>query len=157
MKDTLNSMLGILMLLAIAAVIVVIVMYVGRTEQRPRTSPMIYMGKPLVTDGDTLRIGDTRIRLKGIDAEEMNEPNGPAAKDAMLAVVGRGDVFCTDTGERSYNRIVAWCVTALGDDIGAKLVSMGAVLDCARYSGGRYRSLEPAGIRSKLRQKRYCE
>ena len=38
----------------------------------------------------------------------------------------------------------------------AALVSQCLVLDCARYSKGQYRHLEPAGARDRLAQKPYC-
>ena len=33
----------------------------------------LVQGSPNVTDGDTIRIGETRIRLEGIDAPEMSQ------------------------------------------------------------------------------------
>ena len=33
-------------------------------------------GKPRIVDGDTIHIGDTKIRLHGIDAPEMDEIAG---------------------------------------------------------------------------------
>jgi endonuclease YncB( thermonuclease family) len=69
-----------------------------------------------VHDGDTFRIGDTRVRLAGIDS---NETNGtchnacapmPAlqARDYLAHLVLGKRVTCEPVG-RSYKRIVAWC------------------------------------------------
>jgi endonuclease YncB( thermonuclease family) len=43
-----------------------------------------------------------------------------------------------------------------GQDIARVLITQGFALDCARYSGGRYRKYEPVGIRDRLAQKPYC-
>ena len=40
-----------------------------------------------VRDGDTLEFGDMAIRLQGLAAPEWNEPNGKAARDAMIELV----------------------------------------------------------------------
>lgn len=37
-----------------------------------------------------------------------------------------------------------------GRDIAAELVKVGHAIDWPKYSGGRYRDLEPSGIRKKL-------
>ena len=49
--------------------------------------------------------------------------------------------------------LVAFCQ---GTDIGTKLVRRGWALARAHFSHGRYRADEPAGIRTKLYQARYC-
>ncbi len=116
--------------------------------------PTAIVGRAIVHDGDTIRIGVQSIRLAGIDAEELNEPIGYKAREALVAIIGSQVVRCDPSG-KSYNRIVATCT--IGNlDIGAEMVRQGYALDCAHYSGGRYRSLEPNGARQKLIQKPYC-
>lgn len=105
-------------------------------------------------DGDTLVVEGYHVRLSGLDAEELNEPNGLAAKYAMIRFIN-GPIECKLTGDKSYNRYVGTCFVA-GNDLAAMMVANGFALDCARYSGGKYRHLEPAGIRQKLTQKNYC-
>lgn len=122
-------------------------------------------GPATVHDGDTITVNGQPIRLFGIDAEELREPNGTAARLALVAIIGGRPVQCSPTGAKSYKRVVAVCAVA-GDpgakgpsqmqDIGALLVSRGYALDCARYSYGKYRTLEPEGVRVFLRQKPYC-
>jgi endonuclease YncB( thermonuclease family) len=115
------------------------------------------VGTPSVVDGDTLRFGSHSVRLFGIDAEERNEPNGPRATDGLRRIVAStSSIRCEPTGDRTHNRVVATCYTKEGKDVAALLVYQGFVLDCARYSGGRYRSLEPFEIRRVLTQKPYC-
>lgn len=114
-------------------------------------------GVPTVVDGDTLRFGSQSVRLFGIDAEERRETHGPRATDGLRAIVASTPfVRCERTGESTHNRVVAVCFTADGRDIAALLVAQGLVLDCARYSKGAYRHLEPRGARETLAQKPYC-
>jgi endonuclease YncB( thermonuclease family) len=114
-------------------------------------------GQPTVIDGDTLRFGRETVRIFGIDAEELNETNGPRAREALQSlVIESGTLRCQKTGEATHGRSVARCYVSIGHDVAAILVSWGVVLDCARYSGGVYRRFEPVGVRSRLTQKPYC-
>ena len=111
-------------------------------------------GPATVHDGDTFYVAGHAIRLAGIDAEELKEPHGDMARRVMEAIVGKADVTCHVTG-KSYKRYVAQCSIA-GVDIGEMIVRAGVALDCAHYSGGRYRKFEPSGARQRLIQKPYC-
>ena len=44
-------------------------------------------GSPIAVDGDTLRFGRQYVRLWGVDAEELDEPNGPRARAILKDVV----------------------------------------------------------------------
>lgn len=112
-------------------------------------------GAARIIDGDTLTIGATHIRLAGIDAEELSETNGYAAKRQLERLTGGFTVTCT-LGQWSYNRRAGICTTG-ESSLNAAMVASGAALDCARYSGGIYRHLEPTGARDRLRQKSYCK
>jgi micrococcal nuclease len=111
-------------------------------------------GSAYVHDGDTIYIDRQPIRLAGIDAEELDEPHGIAARDHLRAMLQNYTISCKWDGW-SYNRKVGTCYLGFVD-IGARMVEDGFALDCAHYSGGKYRSLEPAGIRLRLIQKGYC-
>jgi micrococcal nuclease len=121
-------------------------------------------GPVRVIDGDTVVVAGVHVRLNGIDAEEVAhpgypvaDPHGEAARAVMQEIVGIGSpVRCNLNGERSYDRVVGVCFNALGQDIGSEIVRRGAALDCAHYSGGRYRPLEPRGARTRLKQANYC-
>jgi endonuclease YncB( thermonuclease family) len=41
-------------------------------------------------DGDTLRMGSERIRLRGIDTPELNEPGGQAARQRLEQLLQEG-------------------------------------------------------------------
>ena len=122
-------------------------------------------GPVRVIDGDTIVLTDTNthIRLNGVDAPEVvhpgydhDDPFGPEARDEMRRIVGEKIVRCELNGERSYERLVGMCFLPDGTDIGAEIIRRGLALDCAHFSGSRYRTLEPAGVRAIIRQARYC-
>ena len=91
-------------------------------------------GKPYVIDGDTLRIGSTRIRLSGIDAPELDQTCaasdgaewscGMKAKDFVEKLV-RGDTLsCRRSGRDRYGRALGRC-TDQGADVGEAIVAAG--------------------------------
>lgn len=116
--------------------------------------PGVILGPATAVDGDTLTIGRQAIRLEGLDAEESFEPNGPRAAAALAALLQGQTVLCHPAAA-SYHRLVAQCFVH-GHDLAAAMVALGAALDCAHYSHGKYRSLEPPGARARLLQKGYC-
>lgn len=98
-----------------------------------------------------------------VDAPEVVHPGydrdddfGPEARAEMRRIIGDAIVRCELNGERSYERVVGVCYLPDGTDIGAEIIRRGLALDCARWSFGRYRSLEPAGVRDLIRQQPYC-
>ncbi|WP_299507297.1 thermonuclease family protein [uncultured Roseobacter sp.] len=109
-----------------------------------------------VRDADTIVVRGVPVRLNGVDAPENGTRAGNEATSAMKRFVRGKTVTCELNGERTYDRWVGVCFTEQGHDIGATMIANGYALDCRRYSGGRYRSLEPAGARSRLPQARYC-
>ena len=122
-------------------------------------------GPVRVIDGDTIVLTDTNthIRLNGVDAPEVvhpgydhDDPFGPEARDEMRRIVGDKVVRCELNGERSYERLVGVCFLPDGTDIGAEIIRRGLALDCPHFSGSRYRTLEPDGVREIIRQARYC-
>lgn len=113
-------------------------------------TPRILKGKCYVIDGDTVDISGTRIRLAGIDAPEIDHPYGVRAKRAMMRLC-RGQVVTAHISEdASYERMVAQLFLEDGTDLAAEMVRIGLAIDWPKYSGGKYRALEPAGIRKKL-------
>jgi endonuclease YncB( thermonuclease family) len=127
-------------------------------------STQMLEGPVRVIDGDTIVVAGVHVRLNGVDAEEVAhpgypvaDPHGEAARAVMKEIVGVGSpVRCKLNGDRSYDRLVGVCFNALGQDVGAEIIKQGAALDCAHYSAGRYKDLEPPGARGRLKQARYC-
>jgi micrococcal nuclease len=58
-------------------------------------------------DGDTLRVGSERIRLRGIDTPEMSELDGPAAKRRLEELLRGGSIRIVPRGRDVYDRLVA--------------------------------------------------
>jgi micrococcal nuclease len=113
-------------------------------------------GKCYVIDGDTIIIQRTKIRLAGIDAPELDQPLGQKSKWAMVQICKGKVITAKLTGETSHDRQVATCYCPEGRDIGGELVKQGLALDWALFSGGKYRHLEPQGIRRKMMYVRRC-
>lgn len=80
---------------------------------RPSALGRIYgrrppMSQPVVTiDGDTLRVGADRIRLRGIDTPELSEPGGQAARDRLDQLVRGGTIRIVPHGQDVYGRTIA--------------------------------------------------
>jgi len=112
-------------------------------------------GTPYAVDGDTLRFGKLSVRLWGVDAAELHEPGGANARQVLQNVAGRRTVWCRVRTMDGYGRHVAQCYAG-STYINKEIVALGAALDCRRYSGGAFASIEPVGARTKLSQKPYC-
>jgi micrococcal nuclease len=107
-------------------------------------------GRCYVVDGDTITIGKTNIRLAGIDAPEMDQPYGNTAKWALFKLCNGQEVCAEFADHLSYERQVATCRLSDGRDLSAEMVKLGLALDWRKFSGGKYRHLEPADVRRKL-------
>lgn len=112
-------------------------------------------GSPIAVDGDTLRFGRQYVRLWGVDAEELDEPNGPRARAILRDIVDGRHIKCTVVTIDNYGRSVGRC-TVGSIDVNREVIARGGALDCKRYSGGAFRSAEPSTSRTKLSQKPYC-
>ena len=107
-------------------------------------------GSAWVIDGDTVEIAGTRIRLAGIDAPELDHPYGKTAKWALVNLCKGQEVRAVFEGSLSHDRTVATCYLPDGRDLSAEMVRAGLAIDWPKFSGGKYRGLEPDGIRRKL-------
>ena len=58
-------------------------------------------------DGDTLRVGSERIRLRGIDTPELSEPGGQAARQRLEQLLKEGPIRIVPHGQDVYGRTVA--------------------------------------------------
>ena len=99
-------------------------------------------GIPKITDGDTIRIGNTRIRLYGIDAPEAKQTCtaggkkwrcGWEATNALANIVGKHWVTCSKRDTDRYGRVVAVC-RAGPIELGAWMVGNGWAVAYRRYS-----------------------
>ncbi|MCP9472750.1 MAG: thermonuclease family protein [Nitrospira sp.] len=81
-------------------------LFVPRSQLR-HDSGLINAHQITVIDGDTIRIGAERIRLRGIDAPELSEPNGWAATQRLKDLLGTGSIQLMPRGRDVYDRVVA--------------------------------------------------
>ncbi len=100
-------------------------------------------GSAHVVDGDTIRIGETKIRLHGIDAPEMKQTCrtkqgkeqrcGVQSKQALHAMVQGQQVRCQGDELDRYKRLIAVCFVG-SLDINKQMVSDGWALAYRKYS-----------------------
>ncbi len=100
-------------------------------------------GPPRIVDGDTIWIGETKIRLHGIDAPETKQECqqadgfpylcGEASTEALRVLVGSGTVRCEGDAYDRYKRLIAVCYSGTVN-LNAELVRQGWALAYRRYS-----------------------
>lgn len=91
-------------------------------------------GRATAVDGDTLRIGDTRIRLIGLDAVEFDQicadaagsdwPCGREARRFLDRLTDAGSATCAADGRDRYRRVLARCAVGSAD-LGEQIVRAG--------------------------------
>lgn len=122
----------------------------SETAHKVSEKRQVLDGPAYVTDGDTITIQKTQIRLFGVDAPEIDHPYGKKAKWALVRLCKGHKVTAEITDEDDYGRCVAKCYLPDGRDISAELVKQGLALDWPKFSGGKYAHLEVPGVRKKL-------
>jgi len=99
-------------------------------------------GPARIIDGDTIAIGNARIRFHGIDAPESAQVCkandkayrcGTSATQALARRIGNRLVSCDERDRDRYGRIVAVCHTG-DEDLNGWLVAEGLALAYRRYS-----------------------
>ena len=58
-------------------------------------------------DGDTIRYGTERIRVRGLNAPELTEPGGREALDRLTQLLREGTIHIVPHGKDVYDRTVA--------------------------------------------------
>ncbi len=108
----------------------------------PSENAQPLVGDARIVDGDTLVLGDTRIRLFGIDAPELSQTclDGRGRSwscgvwsKSILEALSTGRVDCQPLDQDRYGRTVARCFAG-GTDIAADMVRRGAAYAYRRYS-----------------------
>lgn len=90
-------------------------------------------GIPRVIDGDTIVLGERRLRFHGIDAAEQNTRAGQAAQKALSEMIGGHSVSCEGHGRDHYNRLIATCYVGT-QNLNAALVLAGYARAYRYYS-----------------------
>lgn len=101
--------------------------------QRERANTREERGTAVITDGDSITLGATRIRLRGIDAPEYSQTCrkdgsdyacGKRAREALAALIAGRAVSCTGSQYDRYGRLLGNC-TAGGVDLNRAQVQAG--------------------------------
>lgn len=102
----------------------------------------VMFGSARAVDGDTLVLGETYVRLHGIDAVEASQGcqrggevwNCGAEAESFLAnLVQTGTVQCRQRDQDSYGRVVATC-TVGGRDLSEQIVQAGYAVALTQFS-----------------------
>jgi endonuclease YncB( thermonuclease family) len=114
----------------------------------PALAQQTISGQARAIDGDTLVVGEERIRLLGIDAPESSQacrdsqdvpyPCGERARMVLAEMIAMQTVTCIVEGRDRYRRALAVC-RAGQTDLNAEMVRRGAAV---AYIDPRYRPLE---------------
>ena len=100
-----------------------------------------YTGRFHAADGDSLAIGDERMRLKNIDAPELGQTCeregrqwacGRQAKEALQALVDTRDTKCEGHERDRFQRLLVVC-KAGGIDFNARMVRQGFAVSYGGY------------------------
>ena len=95
-----------------------------------------------VIDGDTIRLGDVKIRFSGIDAPEINQTcvasegkvaGGKISRDLLIVKVTNNKISCTDEGKDFYGRVLGECFVN-GESLSSYLVREGFAFAYRKYS-----------------------
>ena len=95
-----------------------------------------------VIDGDTIRLGDVKIRFSGIDAPEINQTCvasegkvacGKISRDLLIEKVTNNKISCTDEEKDFYGRVLGECFVN-GESLSSYLVREGFAFAYRKYS-----------------------
>ena len=96
----------------------------------------------IVTDGDTIRIGDERIRFSGIDAPEIKQTCiyqeiefkcGEFSKNLLIEKISNQEVSCIRESTDQYGRTLAECFVGK-ESLSSYLVREGYAFAYRKYS-----------------------
>ena len=103
---------------------------------------LCYAGNVTVTDGDTIRIGEERIRFSGIDAPELKQmctyqgiefQCGEFSKTLLIQKIANQEVTCIREGKDQYGRTLAECFVG-EESLSSYLVREGYAFAYRQYS-----------------------
>jgi endonuclease YncB( thermonuclease family) len=129
-------------LLAVVLLVLIAVLVV-RLDQSPKTvTPSAALtGRAYVIDGDTISINRIHIRLKGIDAPELKQtcgaaarPCGQEARQSLIRLIGGRDVRCSEEGRDRYDRVLAICLSG-ETELNRSMVGTGQAVSYGDYAG----------------------
>ncbi len=113
----------------------------------------LIIGKPQVTDGDTIKINNKKIRFSGIDAPEsfffgkkqlciLNNIEilcGKLSKEKLIEKIGNQVVNCKiEKNKDQYSRLIGECFIQ-NESLSVFMVKNGYAFDYPKYSNGKFR------------------
>ena len=116
----------------------------------------IIFGKAVITDGDTVKINNKKIRFSGIDAPEsyffgkkqicildkVNVFCGILSKDKLVEKIGSQSIDCKiETNKDQFNRLLGECFLD-NESLSVYMVKNGYAFDYPKYSKGKFREYE---------------
>ena len=102
----------------------------------------VYADQLTVTDGDTIRIGEERIRFSGIDAPELKQTClyqkiefkcGEFSKNLLIEKIANQEVSCVRESKDQYGRTLAECFVGT-ESLSSYLVREGYAFAYRKYS-----------------------
>lgn len=125
---------------AVAAIVLLAAAAVVAVWLEP--DPVELSGRAIASDGDSLRVGDTRVRLLGIDAPELAQdcsradgsswPCGREARAEMARLLASGPLVCQSGEKDRFGRSLGTC-TVGGTDLAAGIVAAGFAIATEGY------------------------
>ena len=107
------------------------------------SSSFDFVGKVIVTDGDTIKSGSIRMRLHGIDAPETKQTCkksdntiyacGQRSTAYLKTLIKNNNIACNQKDKDRYGRIIAVCYVD-GKNINATMVEQGWAIAYRYYS-----------------------
>ncbi len=112
----------------------------------------IISGKPIIIDGDTIRIKNKKIRFSGIDAPEshffgkkqtciLNNVDifcGKLSTDKLVEKIGKEVINCKiENIKDQFNRLVGECFLK-NESLSVFMVKNGYAFDYPKYSNGKF-------------------
>tara|TARA_Y100001970_G_scaffold293263_1_gene438901 strand:+ start:1037 stop:1552 length:516 start_codon:yes stop_codon:yes gene_type:complete len=116
----------------------------------------VISGKPEITDGDTIKINNKKIRFSGIDAPEsfffgkrqvcvLNNEDilcGKLSKDILAEKIGNNIVDCKiEKNKDRYKRLIGECFVK-NESLSVFMVKNGYAFDYPKYSKGKFSKYE---------------
>ncbi len=116
----------------------------------------IIFGKAVITDGDTIKINNKKIRFSGIDAPEsyflgkkqictLNKTNifcGILSKEKLIKKIGNRPIKCKiEKNKDQFNRLLGECFLE-NESLSVYMVKNGYAFDYPKYSKGKFSEYE---------------
>jgi len=126
---------------------------ISHAQVNPNTN-IILEGYFETVDGDTIKINNIKIRIKGIDAPD-RQKHKPMAhwfdrSSSYMKLLLKNPLRCVLNGNRTYDRFEASCfILPTGEDLGALMVVSGYAVEWPSFSKGIYTQFENYAMLNK--------